>query len=117
MTDRRDDPESPSPQPGEPVRRRGAIGRFRDRFFGLSPRDPAEPTDRALPGLNRLSPQQASLATAGLELGGGILLFAAIGYGLDVLFGTFPVLLVVLSLLGMVGGLYRLIKAVQPPKG
>ncbi|MEM0913983.1 MAG: AtpZ/AtpI family protein [Planctomycetota bacterium] len=106
MTDDRPDAE----RPDDPPTQRGSLGRMRDRFFGLTPRPAA---DEKRPG--RLSPEQLQLATAGLELGGGILVFAAIGYGLDRLLGTWPVLLVTFALLGLAGGLYRLIKAVQPP--
>ncbi|MEM1208318.1 MAG: AtpZ/AtpI family protein [Planctomycetota bacterium] len=98
------------PTPGDGPPRKNALGRMRDRFFGLGPKRRDEP-----PRPRRLSPEQTRLATAGLELAGGILLFAAAGYGLDRLLGTDPVLLIALAVLGMVGGLYRLIRAAQPP--
>ena len=40
-----------------------------------------------------------------IELATGIMLGSAIGYGLDVLFGTLPVFLVVFSLLGFAAGI------------
>ncbi len=40
-----------------------------------------------------------------IELATGILLGSAIGYGLDVLFGTLPVLLIVFSLFGFAAGI------------
>jgi ATP synthase protein I len=40
-----------------------------------------------------------------IELATGILLGSAIGYGLDVLFGTLPVLLIIFSLLGFAAGI------------
>ncbi|MCU0902777.1 MAG: AtpZ/AtpI family protein [Tabrizicola sp.] len=39
-----------------------------------------------------------------IELATGIMLGSAIGYGLDVLFGTLPVFLVIFSLLGFAAG-------------
>jgi ATP synthase protein I len=39
-----------------------------------------------------------------IELATGIMLGTGIGYGLDVLFGTLPVLLVIFSLLGFAAG-------------
>ncbi|MFN3281339.1 MAG: AtpZ/AtpI family protein [Tabrizicola sp.] len=40
-----------------------------------------------------------------IELATGIMLGSAIGYGLDVLFGTLPVLLVIFSLFGFAAGI------------
>jgi ATP synthase protein I len=40
-----------------------------------------------------------------IELATGILLGSAIGYGLDVLFGTLPVLLIIFSLFGFAAGI------------
>jgi ATP synthase protein I len=40
-----------------------------------------------------------------IELATGIMLGAGIGYGLDVLFGTLPVFLVIFSLLGFAAGI------------
>jgi ATP synthase protein I len=40
-----------------------------------------------------------------IELATGIVLGSAIGYGLDVLFGTLPVLLIIFSLLGFAAGI------------
>ncbi|MDQ2067445.1 AtpZ/AtpI family protein [Xinfangfangia sp. CPCC 101601] len=39
-----------------------------------------------------------------IELGAGIVVGTSIGYGLDKLFGTLPILLVIFSLLGFVAG-------------
>jgi len=89
---------------------RSSFGKARDRFFGLSEPDPTRNAN-AGPTLS----ERTRLATAGLELAGGILVFAALGWGLDTLINTFPAFLVVGVLLGLTGGLYRLIKAVQPP--
>ncbi|MEO0586452.1 MAG: AtpZ/AtpI family protein [Planctomycetota bacterium] len=105
------DPPATPPTPGQsPPEPRGGLSRFRSRFFGLTDRnpDPKPPSPYA--------EQQRRLATAGLEFAGGILLFAALGYGVDTLLGSLPVGVVVGALLGMAGGLYRLIQAAQPPK-
>ena len=40
-----------------------------------------------------------------IELATGIMLGSAIGYGIDVLFGTLPVFLVIFSLLGFAAGI------------
>lgn len=40
-----------------------------------------------------------------IELATGIMLGSAIGYGLDVLFGTLPVFLIILSLFGFAAGI------------
>lgn len=40
-----------------------------------------------------------------IELATGIMLGSAIGYGLDVLFGTLPILLILFSLLGFAAGI------------
>ena len=40
-----------------------------------------------------------------IELATGIMLGSAIGYGLDVLFGTLPIFLVIFSLLGFAAGI------------
>lgn len=40
-----------------------------------------------------------------IELATGIMLGCGIGYGLDVLFGTLPVLLIIFSLLGFAAGI------------
>jgi ATP synthase protein I len=40
-----------------------------------------------------------------IELATGIMLGSAIGYGLDVLFGTLPIFLIVFSLLGFAAGI------------
>ena len=40
-----------------------------------------------------------------IELATGILLGSAIGYGIDVLFGTLPIFLVIFSLLGFAAGI------------
>jgi len=78
------------------------------RFFGLEEAE-ASPRDAA-PG----DPTAAHrLASAGLELAGGVLLFAGAGYLLDRWLDTAPWLLVVGSMLGLAGGMYRLIRAVQ----
>jgi ATP synthase protein I len=40
-----------------------------------------------------------------IELATGIMLGSAIGYGLDVLFGTLPIFLIILSLFGFAAGI------------
>jgi len=40
-----------------------------------------------------------------IELATGIMLGSGIGYGLDVLFGTLPILLIIFSLLGFAAGI------------
>ena len=47
---------------------------------------------------------------AGAELAGGVLLFTLIGYWIDVTFDTRPWATVILACLGIVGGLYNLIR-------
>jgi F0F1-type ATP synthase assembly protein I len=98
------------PAPPPPPPRKSSLSKFRDRFFGLSPR-----ARQAADGRRAELVDSTRLATAGLELAGGILVFAALGWGLDTLVGTAPIFLIVGSLLGLTGGLYRLIKATQPP--
>ncbi|MBI1369695.1 MAG: hypothetical protein GC162_13700 [Planctomycetes bacterium] len=50
---------------------------------------------------------------AGLELAGVIGLMAAIGYGIDRYFGSDPWGVMIGACLGLVGGLYNLIKMVK----
>ncbi|MEM6333483.1 MAG: AtpZ/AtpI family protein [Planctomycetota bacterium] len=105
-----DPPPKPAPAPPPNPPSRGGVSRFRNRFFGLTDRPPdPKPADAHIR-------QQRRLATAGLEFAGGILLFAALGYGVDTLLRSTPIGVVVGALLGMAGGLYRLIQAAQPPK-
>ena len=51
------------------------------------------------------------------EFVGGILVGVAIGYGLDWLFGTKPVLLIIFTLLGTAAGFLNVIRAASPQKG
>lgn len=48
-----------------------------------------------------------------IELVSGLGIGAAVGYGLDVLFGTLPVFLVVLTLLGFVAGVKVMLKTAK----
>jgi ATP synthase protein I len=51
------------------------------------------------------------------ELLAGMLLGLAIGYGLDSLFGTLPVFLVVFALLGFAAGVRTMLRSVDEVKG
>jgi len=83
--------------------------RWYRRFFGL---EDASPSDQQR--ARAAEPSNAHrLASAGIELAGGVLLFAGGGYLLDNWWGTTPWMLVVGAMLGLAGGMYRLIKAVQ----
>jgi len=99
----------PPPDPDGLPPEKNTLGKFRDRFFGLGPARPDDDTPA------RPLSDHARLATAGLELAGGILIFTALGWGLDSLIHTFPAFLIVGAVLGLAGGMYRLVKAVQPP--
>lgn len=58
-----------------------------------------------------------------IELATGIVLGVAIGYGLDVLFGTLPLLLVIFSLVGFAAGVRTMLGTARqmavkaPPQG
>lgn len=74
---------------------------------------------RAKASLNppRVAQDQHSMAQVGwrmvIELVSGLGLGAAIGYGLDVLFGTLPLLLVLFTLLGFAAGVRTMIRSAQ----
>jgi len=86
--------------------------RWYRRFFGLesAPRDSASTKKSDPTALHRL-------ASVGLELAGGVLLFAGGGYLLDRWLDTVPWLLVAGAVLGLAGGFYRLIRTVQEVNG
>ncbi|MEM6393169.1 MAG: AtpZ/AtpI family protein [Planctomycetota bacterium] len=73
-------------------------------FFGLNPR----PTEARQASDRRVQPTGAA---AGVELAGGICLFAGIGYGLDYWLDSLPWCTVTGTLLGFVAGMYLLIKS------
>ena len=50
------------------------------------------------------------------ELIGGILVGVGIGWALDRVFGTSPILLIIFSLLGTAAGFWNVIRAASPPK-
>lgn len=64
------------------------------------------------------SPWQASLqlASVGVELSGIVAGMTAIGYWLDYWLGLSPVLLIVGAVVGILGGLYRTVRKVMPPR-
>jgi ATP synthase protein I len=62
-----------------------------------------------------------SLAGTGMELLGSLLVFLLVGYWIDRHFGTEPWGIVICSTIGIVGGLYNLIRkemraAINPPR-
>ena len=79
------------------------------RFFGLSDAEPTAGNTRPRDSTG----SKYALASAGVELAAGVLLFAGLGYLLDNWLGTYPVLIIVGALLGLAGGFYLLIKAVK----
>lgn len=93
--DPRDDDSTPPAKPS-----------WSDRFFGLAP---VKRDDEA----NERRRQSHSLSAAGFELAAGIGLFAGLGYLLDRWLGLLPWGTVAGALLGMIGGMYLLIKAAQ----
>ena len=94
----------PDPRNDEPSRPEKAS--WSDRFFGLAPAK----HDKAA---NERRRQSHSMAGAGLELAAGIGLFAGAGYLLDRWLGLLPWGTVAGALLGMIAGLYLLIKTAQ----
>jgi ATP synthase protein I len=68
-----------------------------------------------------LSQRTLSLAGTGMELLGSVLVFLLVGYWIDRHFGTEPWGIVICSAIGIVGGLYNLIRkemkaVLSPPK-
>ncbi len=51
------------------------------------------------------------------ELIGGILVGLGIGWGLDRIFNSSPIFLIVFSLLGTAAGFWNVIRAASPPRG
>lgn len=83
--------------------------RWYRRFFGLeSPEERAEGERKA----DGSGPGRAA-AGAGVELAGGILLFAGIGYLVDRWLGTWPWGVLAGCLLGLVGGMYLVIQTAR----
>lgn len=52
-----------------------------------------------------------------IELVAGLGIGAAMGYGLDVLFGTLPIFLVVLTLLGFAAGVQTMMRSAREIQG
>ncbi len=81
-----------------------------DRFFGLAPTRRNDAADEA-------RRQKHAMAGAGLELAAGIGLFAGLGYLIDRWLNLLPWGTVAGAVLGMVAGMYLLIKAAQRQGG
>lgn len=64
-----------------------------------------------MPGQPQIDPWR--FATVGLELVGGVALFIALGYGLDRWIGSGPWGVLGGALLGIVGGLYKMVRDVS----
>lgn len=82
--------------------------RWYRRFFGIETE--AERAERAR-AVDAQRSRGYRLSAAGIELAGGVLLFAGLGWLADRGLGTAPWLLVTGAILGLIGGLYLLIKA------
>jgi len=114
---KQDKPDKPSDgQADQPSAK--PMPKWSRRFFGLdSSTHLAASRDRDQAKQQEEQRQERAqgwkLASSGLELGFGIVMFAGLGYLVDGWLGTEPWLLVTGALLGMAGGLYLLIKAVQ----
>ena len=81
------------------------LRRWYRRFFGLD-----DPTA----GDGGFTPKRGGeLASAGVEMAGGIGLFCGLGYLVDRWLGTYPWGLVTGAVLGLIGGLYLVMKAAQ----
>lgn len=80
--------------------------RWYRRFFGLDSTASSEGGDERKP-----SSKGAAFASAGVEMAGGIGLFALLGWLVDRWLGTDPWGLVTGAVLGLVGGMYLIIKA------
>lgn len=96
------------------LRGMSAYRRWYRRFFGLeAPEEPKpqDPTEEAS-GSARASPGRAA-AGAGVEVAGGILLFAGLGYLVDRWLGTWPWGLTTGCLLGLAGGMYLVIQTAR----
>ena len=74
------------------------------------------PFSRSAQSLQENITRSAPVAVAAYSLVGGIILFGAIGYGLDRWLGTDPWLLLSGLLAGMVVGFYELVKTSWPKK-
>ncbi len=92
---------------------------FADRLKRLEERIAAARAGRAEPGRGHQKEfTQGSLAwRMVIELVTGMLLGVAIGYGLDALFGTRPVFLVVFALLGFAAGVRTMLRTAAEVKG
>ncbi|MEM9915835.1 MAG: AtpZ/AtpI family protein [Planctomycetota bacterium] len=100
------DPHS-KPDPDDPPRHPPGWG---DRFFGLSPRQRNDAADED-------RRQKHAMAGAGFELAAGIGLFAGLGYLIDRWLNLLPWCTVTGAMLGMIAGMYLLIKAAQKQNG
>lgn len=98
---RENEPERPD-SPPKKAESQGFISRLAQRSTGLGPPVSAPQDD------NEQSPWR--IAGMGLQLVATTLVFAGMGYLLDREFGSSPWGVVVMSLIGLVGGLYLLIK-------
>jgi ATP synthase protein I len=74
-----------------------------------------------MPGRVQQLSKSARLASLGIELAASLGGFALLGYWIDRHYGTAPWGLLICALLGLVGGMYNLVRsalqAVRPPPG
>lgn len=88
---------------------------FRDRLKRLE--DRIEAARGPKPDVTRRRPSKAEASGLGwrmvTELLAGMLIGLAIGYGLDSLFGTLPVLLVVFALFGFAAGVRTMMRSAE----
>lgn len=95
----------------ELARLRGSISRARESRHG---RDPApEPSRPAQSGDSGIS---FGLRVAS-EFVSAIIVGAAIGWGLDWLFGTKPLFIIVFFMIGVAAGVWNVIRATSPKRG
>jgi ATP synthase protein I len=88
-----------------------AYRRWYRRFFGLESSETQQEEETA-PSKSSSSPGRAA-AGAGVEVAGGILLFAGLGYLVDRWLGTWPWGMITGCLLGLAGGMYLVIQTAR----
>jgi ATP synthase protein I len=91
------------------------LGNISNRLKDLGSRIQAEQSERAETQKPAVNLQKASDFSKGYKLAsefvGGVLVGGLIGYGLDYLFGTLPILLIIFMLLGFGAGLLNMSRA------
>ncbi len=105
MAEQHNKTSGPDPEPGN----------ISDRLKDLGSRIQAEQSERAEAQKPAVNLQRASDYSKGYKLASefvaGVLVGGLVGYGLDYLFGTLPILLIVFLLLGFGAGLLNMSRA------